>query len=44
MLPIQCLGTCDHAPALMIDDELYRDLSREKIDRILKGYGTGSRE
>src|SRR5919106_7091138 len=26
LLPIVCLGTCDHAPALMIDDELYRDL------------------
>jgi NADH-quinone oxidoreductase subunit E len=38
LLPIQCLGTCDHAPALMIDNDLYRDLSIEKIDEILGGY------
>jgi NADH-quinone oxidoreductase subunit E len=38
LLPIQCLGACDHAPALMIDDELYSDLDREKIDKILDGY------
>src|SRR5665811_1204308 len=26
LLPIVCLGTCDHAPALMIGDDLYRDV------------------
>jgi NADH-quinone oxidoreductase subunit E len=34
-LPIVCLGTCDHAPAMMIDDELYRDLDPAKLDEIL---------
>lgn len=38
LLPIQCLGTCDHAPALMIDEDLHRDLTPEKIDEILKLY------
>jgi NADH-quinone oxidoreductase subunit E len=38
LLPIQCLGTCDHAPALMIDDDLYRDLTPEQIDEILTKY------
>jgi NADH-quinone oxidoreductase subunit E len=38
LLPIQCLGACDHAPALMIDDELYSDLDPEKLDKILDGY------
>ncbi len=38
LLPIVCLGTCDHAPALMIDDDLHRDLSVEKIDEILEKY------
>ncbi len=38
LLPIQCLGTCDHAPALMIDNDLHRDLSIEKIDKILEQY------
>jgi NADH-quinone oxidoreductase subunit E len=38
LLPIPCLGACDSAPAMMIDDELYVDLDRAKIDRILAGY------
>jgi len=38
ILPIPCLGTCDHAPALMIDDDLHRDLNPEKLDDILKNY------
>lgn len=38
MLPIACLGTCDHAPALMIDNELYQDLDPQKIDQILEKY------
>ncbi len=38
LLPIPCLGTCDHAPALMIDNDLHRDLSIEKIDNILERY------
>ncbi len=37
-LPIVCLGTCDHAPAMMVDDELYRDLTPEKVDQILDQY------
>ena len=38
LLPIPCLGTCDHAPALMIDNDLHRDLSPGKLDEILKKY------
>ena len=38
LLPIVCLGTCDHAPAMMVDDELHRDLDAEKIDSILEQY------
>lgn len=38
MLPIVCLGTCDHAPALMIDNDLYQDLDPQKIDQILEKY------
>jgi NADH-quinone oxidoreductase subunit E len=38
LLPIPCLGTCDHAPALMIDNDLHRDLSPEKLDAILEKY------
>lgn len=39
LLPIVCLGTCDHAPALMIDDDLHQDLDPTKLDEILDKYG-----
>ncbi len=38
LLTIPCLGTCDHAPALMIDDDLHRDLNEDKLDEILEKY------
>ncbi|MHA4739695.1 NADH-quinone oxidoreductase subunit NuoE [Dyadobacter sp. MSC1_007] len=38
LLPNACLGTCDHAPALMINNELYRDLTEDRLDEILNGY------
>jgi NADH-quinone oxidoreductase subunit E len=38
LLPIQCLGTCDRAPALMIDDNLYQDLDQQKIKEVLTKY------
>ena len=38
LLTIPCLGTCDHAPALMIDNDLHRDLTIEKLDKILEQY------
>ena len=36
LLPTPCLGTCDHAPALMINNELFRDLTEEHLIEILK--------
>ena len=38
LLPIVCLGACDHAPVMMIDDDMHLDLTPEKIDRILERY------
>lgn len=38
LLPNCCLGCCDHAPALMIDEDLYQDVSIEMLDDILKRY------
>ena len=38
LLPIPCLGTCDHAPALMVDEDLHRDLAPGDLDRILERY------
>lgn len=38
LLPNCCLGTCDHAPALMIDHDLYRDVTTGQLEEILKKY------
>jgi len=38
LLPIVCLGACDQAPAMMIDDRLYGNLDPVKIDEILSTY------
>ncbi len=38
LLPIVCLGACDHAPTLMIDGDLHRDVTLESLDGILGGY------
>jgi NADH-quinone oxidoreductase subunit E len=38
MLPIVCLGCCDHAPAMMVDRDLHSDLNPLKIDAALENY------
>jgi len=38
LLPIACLGACDKAPAMMVDDDLYIELSPTKVDEILDAY------
>lgn len=38
LLPIVCLGACDRAPAMMLDDELFGPLDPESIDSILARY------
>jgi NADH-quinone oxidoreductase subunit E len=43
LLPVPCLGACDGAPALMIDDTLYTNVSRVLIDNILISYNEGQR-
>jgi len=43
LLPIPCLGACDGAPAIMIDDTLYTNVSRVLIDNILSNYSEGQR-
>ena len=31
-----CIGCCDKAPAMMINDELVTDITKEKLKRLLK--------
>jgi NADH-quinone oxidoreductase subunit E len=38
LLPNCCLGTCDCAPALMIDNDLYRNVKPEQLNEILEQY------
>jgi NADH-quinone oxidoreductase subunit E len=38
LLPIVCLGACDHAPAMMIDGTLYEDVNEERIDEVVARY------
>ncbi len=38
LLPSACLGSCDHAPAMMVDQDLYGDLTRQSIDEVIDRY------
>jgi NADH-quinone oxidoreductase subunit E len=38
LLPNPCLGTCDCAPALMVDGDLYRNVDPANLDKILEKY------
>jgi len=38
LLPIPCLGNCDHAPALMVDENLHQDLTPDDLPGILEDY------
>ena len=38
LLPICCLGHCDHAPALMIDNKQHGDVGPDTLDEVLGQY------
>jgi NADH:ubiquinone oxidoreductase subunit E/NAD-dependent dihydropyrimidine dehydrogenase PreA subunit/ferredoxin len=35
---VNCIGACDCAPAMMINNELYGNLTQEKVAKILKSF------
>lgn len=35
LVEVECLGACDQAPCLMIDDKLHGNLTEEKIESLL---------
>ena len=37
LLPIVCLGACDHAPVVMVGEHLYHDVRPAQIDAVLAG-------
>jgi NADH-quinone oxidoreductase subunit E len=38
LLPIVCLGACDHAPAMMIDRDLHADVDPARVGELLVRY------
>jgi NADH-quinone oxidoreductase subunit E len=38
LLPVACLGACDRAPVMMIDEDLHTNLTEDMLDRILEEY------
>ena len=38
LIPVCCLGNCDKAPALMIDDDTYGDVTADGVPGLLEGY------
>ena len=38
LIPSPCLGECAIAPVMMVDEDLYGNLTEEKIDGILASY------
>lgn len=38
LLPIVCLGACDKAPTMLIDEDLIEDVSSEKLNEIFARY------
>jgi NADH-quinone oxidoreductase subunit E len=38
VLPIACLGQCERAPALMVDQDIYGDVTPDKIEQIVEKY------
>ena len=38
LLPIVCLGCCDRAPAMLVDDDLHGPVDSAGIGQVLEGY------
>jgi NADH-quinone oxidoreductase subunit E len=36
LLPAECLGVCEFAPAMLVNDTLHKTLTREKIDEFVE--------
>lgn len=38
LIPICCLGNCDHGPTMMIDDDTHGDVAPRDLDALLERY------
>ena len=41
---MSCLGVCEQAPAIMVDDDLYTRIQPGDLDAILERYANGEFE
>lgn len=42
LLPVCCIGYCDRAPAMLVDQTVHGELTAERIDQILGGLREGA--
>lgn len=42
LLPVVCLGACEQAPAMIVDNNLHGDLDHEKIDKVIQSLSEES--
>jgi len=38
LLPVCCIGYCDFAPAMMVNNDVYGNLTPQKLDELLRGF------
>jgi NADH-quinone oxidoreductase subunit E len=38
LMPISCLGDCDNAPVMMINEDHFNNLTTDKVDELLNRY------
>ena len=38
LIPVPCLGDCDRAPVMLVGEDLHRNLTPEKINKIILDY------
>ena len=40
----ECLGACESAPAMLVNETLYKDLTKEKIDQFVASLRDAARD
>lgn len=43
LLPVACLGACDRAPGMMVDDHFHGNLTPDGVDEVLDSLGEEAR-
>lgn len=38
LVVMECIGACDAAPAMLVDEDLHENLTAERVQEILEGY------